>query len=136
MAVIDEAEQDGLKDIKLDLARSDILFTQKKVDEVVKLLPAIAEKYPDHPMSATALAKLGSLHISQKDFKAAQVVLDDAAHRSASPDILFLRAPGPYGCGRTLMVPLPICKSSARKCRKTTRPAICWPVLISPRTRG
>ncbi|BDQ33458.1 tetratricopeptide repeat protein [Pseudodesulfovibrio portus] len=99
LAVLDTAEKDGLKDIKLELARADILFAQKKVDEVVALLPAIAEKYPDHPLAASALSKLGTLYIAQKDFPAALEVLDDAASRSASPEILYLRAQARLGTG-------------------------------------
>jgi len=99
LAVLDAAEKDGMEDIKLDLARADVLFAQKKVDEVVALLPAIVEKYPDHPLSATALSKLGSLRIAQKDYKAALAVLDDAAGRSASPEILYLRAQARLGTG-------------------------------------
>ena len=99
LAALDTAEKDGLKDIKLDLARADILYVQKKLDEVVALLPAIAEEYSDHPLATTALSKLGSLYIAQKDFPAALKALDDAASRSASPDILFLRAQARLGTG-------------------------------------
>lgn len=91
-AVLDQAEKDGLTDIKLDLARGDVLYAEKKPDELATVLSAAAEKYPDHPLAATALSKLGSLRIAQKDFKGALEALNAAAERSASPEILFLRA--------------------------------------------
>ena len=99
MAVIEAAQRDGLKDIKLDMARADILIAQKKLDEVTGLLSGIVEQYPDHPMSATALAKLGSLHLARKDYQSALTALDDAVSRNASPEILYLRAQARLGAG-------------------------------------
>ena len=99
MAVIDTAEKDGLKDIKLDLGRVDILIIEKKLDEAIALLPGIAERYPDHPLSAMAMSKLGSLYLSKKDYPAALAALDDAAERNPSPETLFLRGQARLGTG-------------------------------------
>lgn len=99
LAVLEAAEKDGLKDIKLDLGRADILIAQKKYDEVVDLLLNVVEQYPEHPLAAMAQAKLGSLYLARKDFKAALTALDDAVERNSSPDVLFLRAQARLGAG-------------------------------------
>ncbi|MBG0789707.1 MAG: tetratricopeptide repeat protein [Desulfovibrionaceae bacterium] len=99
MAAIESAESDGLKDIKLELAKADILVAEGKAQEAAELLPSIADRYPQHPLAATAMSKLGALYLSKKDFKSALAALDDAAGRSPSPEILFLRGQARLGTG-------------------------------------
>lgn len=79
-------------DIRIELARVDVLIAKKDLDEAKTSLVDITERYPDHPLTAQALSKLGALHIQEKDFPQAIACLDDAIQRSSSPEFMFLRA--------------------------------------------
>ena len=97
--VLEDLIKDGSTDIRIELTLADILLAKQETEAAKQRLAEIAERYSEHPLSAKALAKLGTILLKEKNYSESLGFFEQAIQRDHAPEFLQLRARAKMGVG-------------------------------------